>query len=90
MRTVHKYTLSNSDVILTVPRISKVIHLEYDGRGGVNLWMDVDADSNYCSKRFLTFGTGREIPKTAEYVGTIIEPSHLTDLVWHIFEVPYD
>lgn len=88
MKTIYKYNLHTSDQVITLPRPGKVVHLDYDGRGGVDLWVEVDTSTHHMYKRFRTFGTGHEIPDKSEYVGTIREPDPLSDLIWHVYEVP--
>lgn len=92
MRTVWKYTLVGPDITLRIPLWSFFLHGRILPNGNAELWFDVNDDSEPIEQRFLTLGTGREIPRDAEHVCSLVEPGDLIDFAWHIFqvEVTYD
>ena len=87
MRTIWKYTLTGPDIILRIPFWSFFLHANIKSNGNADLWFDVDSDSEPVERRFVTIGTGREVPRNAEHICSLIESMELIDYVWHIFEV---
>lgn len=87
MRTVWKYTLVGPDIILRIPSLSTFLHANIKPNGNADLWFDVEDDSVPVKRHFLTIGTGREVPRNAEHICSLVEHGDLTDFVWHIYEV---
>lgn len=84
MKQVWKWTLYPKSII-EVPVGAKILTIQ-EQNGEPQIWMLVDPDAPKCKRRFLSYGTGHEMPDDpGQYVGTF----QLKDdgLVFHVFEV---
>ena len=88
MKTIYKYTICNitvADTILELPCDAEILAVgsQYSE---VVMWVKLDTDGRKVRRRFVTFGTGHEIPSVLEpmrYIGT----SFIGPLVFHSFEL---
>ena len=84
MTSIWKFPLSvqNEPVAVEMPRAADVFHVAGQG-GSPCLWAVVDTEAPKETRRFLTIGTGWELPdEHGYYLGT----AHCGALVWHVFE----
>lgn len=83
-RKIFKYQLSLQVATndLTMPTGAEVRYVGHQ-RGEVCLWADVETLAPPSKRSFIVADTGQNIPKDAEYAGTVQFPPY----VWHVFEV---
>lgn len=93
MRAVHKITVPVNDkaVPFQLPPGTEILHVGCQSRDPrfVSAWYEVILPIFSTETRsFQVFGTGHEVPPGPSYVGTAIVPDR--NLVWHLYEVPFE
>ena len=58
------------------------LHVAPQG-GLIRLWAEVETNSPEKTHRFQIIGTGHEVPKGAQYLGTVLDPP----FVWHLYQL---
>ena len=83
-RTVWKYVLEikNGPQLLKIPSDSRLLHVA-EQHGQPSMWFEVGEGSVPLPRSFYIVGTGHEIPRGVDWVGTFQAPP----FVWHIYEV---
>jgi hypothetical protein len=84
MRTIHKYGLTNyiTQLMLQDP---KFLHVGIQN-GAPQLWVEVDADADAVAPhqyRVEAIGTGFNVPKDGQHIGTVLLDNDL--LVLHFY-----
>ncbi len=69
---------------LSMPCVAAVRHVGQQQSRSVCFWVEVDPTAQRGSRSFCVFGTGHDVPATANYCGTV--ESRSAPLVWHLFE----
>lgn len=84
MRQIWKYPITQfGEVTLSMPVGARLLTCQLQ-RGVPTLWALVDATPGPRENRTVQlFGTGHDIPRTADYIGTV----QVSTFVWHLFEV---
>jgi hypothetical protein len=82
MRTVFKYPLELRDgpQSLSVPKFAEVVLVAVQ-HGKICVWMQIDDHIPPETRRFVVYGTGRNV-KGRHCGSVVIEP-----FVWHVYEV---
>jgi hypothetical protein len=83
MRTIYKYLVPIEDsFIIPLPPGSKVLQFALQGDEPM-IWVEVEPSPQGLEARtFHIVGTGRKIPTSSEYVGTV----QMDGYVWHLYE----
>jgi len=81
---VWKYELRGNVVDVEMPLDARIIHVEAQ-REVPCIWAVVDPGRRLETRRFVTVGTGQNVPEGSFHVGTFFMLGG--DLVWHVFEV---
>lgn len=85
MRTIWKYTLKVEDEqLIQIPKWSKPLCVQIQD-GNPQMWVEVDTEQTFESRKFVTRGTGHPLPEYETYLGTY--QLLRGDLVFHVFEV---
>jgi len=93
MKIIHKYEMiaiepgSLTDKSFDWPEGARVVHVDSQSPGTVQLWVEIDnqyqRDSPVLEDRtFKVYGTGHHIEDRDFYVGTAIDEV----FVWHVYE----
>ena len=82
-RVVWKYHLSRGRGVdvLELPGGASFVRADMQ-EGIICIWFLVDRDEPKVERRFSVYGTGQDVPDTANYVGTVMDGP----FVWHVFE----
>lgn len=87
MRTIWKYVLELTEVRQTyeIPAGSVVRHVGQDTQSrNPTIWVEVpDTTAITMSRGFLIRGTGHDVPRDCDYVGSMYD----APFIWHIFEI---
>lgn len=87
-KTVWKYTvpIADSPLHFQIP-VNAVPVMVQPGVivGEVELWCEVDPSERKANRYLQVFGTGHDVPGSAQYWGSTIDPR--TGLVWHLYRV---
>jgi len=83
MRKIWKFTISEQTRIL-VPEGSEILDFQLQ-KGKPQIWLMVDEEKPTVTRNFEIFGTDRDVPDEAQYIGTF--QLLLGELVFHLFEV---
>lgn len=90
-RTVWKQAVEVSDksTHIRMPTTTKPLYVAMQ-YGRPTVWFEVDPDPSRLSGtcEFRIFGTGHQIPRGWEYVGTCIDRK--LHLVWHVYWKPWE
>lgn len=83
--TVWKYELTETDMLIEMPRAALVAHVACQGQDvHPTLWMLVDTDQPKTMRHFSWHGTGHPHPHPKDFLGTTM---CLNDkFVWHVYE----
>ena len=81
MRTIHKYPLHGSLVLL--PKGAKIIEVARQGNA-MQIWAEIDTEEEqFENVNIVMLGTGWNIPENAIHLKTV----HDGEFVWHFYEV---
>ena len=84
MQKIHKYPITAITATLMLPADATVIHVDVQRPAmPIFLWVMLDTAAPTVKRRFVTVGTGQEIPDGVSHVGTVLDG----DFVWHVVEV---
>ena len=85
MKTIFKYPISAThECLIDLPKGAKIISLKVQ-RGIPCLWAIVDTDAEIEKRKFMTYGTGHELPvNPGTFIGTFLVNDFF---VYHVFEV---
>jgi len=83
MRTVYKYPLDHPVTEYELPADCKILCI-HEQDSTVMVWVELETESKapITVKRFTIVGTGREIPRGSQYVGT----AFIDLMVWHVYK----
>jgi hypothetical protein len=85
MRTIWKYPIRLADGAQSfdLPIGAKVLRFAPQRRE-LQMWVELNPDLRLVPRSFAVFGTGHEIPRQAEHVGSCEDGS----FIWHLYELP--
>lgn len=83
MRTVYKYQLNLGITEIELPENAEILTVGKDPANLYSLWALVNTEAPLEKKKFITLGTGTEVPDNAWYLKSFRE--HI--FVWHVFEL---
>ena len=88
MKTIHKYAISNGEVI-ELPKDAEILHVGLQG-DSLFLWAYVDPNAPPEGRRFSIRATGEYMEDTPrKHIQTYMQRSQTyvqSPLVWHVFE----
>lgn len=86
MKTVWKFPLSHRSVnTVALPLGTIFLHVGIDpDEGGVAFWAQVERGAPCVDRRFVIYGTGRDVYPHDVHIGTVIDRGY----VWLVYERP--
>ena len=84
MKVIYKYEITAIDPVKTFqwPRFSKVVHVDSQSPGTMQLWVELYQFDQLEDRIFVVYGTGHHIQEGDVYVGTVLDEP----FVWHLYE----
>lgn len=84
MKTIWKYTMLGPDCDFQMPKGAKILCIQTKDEIP-QIWALVDPALNTTVRRFMTYGTGHDVPENpGEYIGTFQTLGGR--LIFHVFE----
>jgi hypothetical protein len=88
MEAMYRLLSSKPYVMITAPKSAKVLSVQMQN-DYVTLWLEVESESELVTRLFGIFGSGEEVKRDGNYVGTVQVPSNIHPLpphVWHVYD----
>lgn len=83
MKTIWKYHLEKYRQTLTMPKGARILDLQVQGDGDVQMWAEVDTEAETEERHFESTWTGVAVPEEGEYLATL----QVGIFVVHVYEV---